>query len=133
MSSTEARHLKQNDEQAIRQVVSDWLEASKRNDLDAQLNLMADDVVFMVPGQEPFGKAAFTARSKQMGEMKLEAKSDILEIKVIGDWAWMRSHLQISVTQPEGKKMEKSGYILTVLNKKPDGRWVIARDANLLM
>jgi uncharacterized protein (TIGR02246 family) len=94
---------------------------------------MADDVIFMVPGQQPFGKDAFAGRSKEMDQMKLEAKSNILEIKVIGDWAWMRSHLQISITQPDGKKMEKSGYILTVLRKQPDGHWVIARDANLLM
>jgi uncharacterized protein (TIGR02246 family) len=129
MASTDPR---QNDEQAIRQLVNDWLEASKRNDLDALLSLMADDVIFMVPGQEPFGKEAFASRSKQMDQMKLEAKSSILEIKVLGDWAWMRSHLQISVTQPDGEKMEKSGYILTILNKKSDGRWVISRDANLL-
>jgi uncharacterized protein (TIGR02246 family) len=130
MASTDPR---QNDEKAIRQLVNDWLEASKRNDLDALLNLMADDVIFMVPGQEPFGKEAFAARSKQMDQMKLEAKSNVLEVKVVGDWAWMRSHLQISVTPPNDKSMEKSGYILTVLKKKEDGGWVIFRDANLLM
>ena len=54
------------------------------------------------------------------------------EIKVLGDWAWMRSHLQVSITQPDGKAARRSGYTLTILRKNPDGAWVIARDANLL-
>jgi uncharacterized protein (TIGR02246 family) len=131
MASTEGQ-VKQNDEQAIRQLVVDWLEASRRGDLDTLLTLMDDDVLFMVPGQEPFGKEAFAERSKQMGPMQLEAKSDIKEIKVLGDWAWMRQHLQIAVTLTDGKKMEKAGYILTILRRNA-GRWVISRDANLLM
>ncbi|HEX6731611.1 MAG TPA: SgcJ/EcaC family oxidoreductase [Pyrinomonadaceae bacterium] len=45
-----------NDEQAIRQLVDTFLTASKNDDLDTVLSLLADDVVFMVPGREPFGK-----------------------------------------------------------------------------
>ena len=131
MASTEAQ-VKQNDEQAIRQLVVDWFEASRRADLDALLPLMDDDIVFMVPGQEPFGREGFAERSKQMGPMELEAKSHIKEIKVLGEWAWMRQHLQIAITPSDGKKIEKAGYILTILRKK-EGRWVISRDANLLM
>jgi uncharacterized protein (TIGR02246 family) len=97
------------------------------------LSLMSDDVVFMVPGKEPFGKEAFTASSNAMKGALIEGKSDIKEIKVLGDWAWMRNHLRITVTLPEGKPIVRSGYVLTILQKKPDGAWVIARDANLLM
>ena len=28
--------------------------------------------------------------------------------------------------------MKRAGYTLTILRKEPDGRWVLARDANLL-
>jgi ketosteroid isomerase-like protein len=31
-----------------------------------------------------------------------------------------------------GTPMRRSGYTLTILRKEPDGRWVLARDANLL-
>jgi uncharacterized protein (TIGR02246 family) len=40
----------QNDEQAIRQLVTSWLEASKAGDTEKVLSLMADDVVFLVTG-----------------------------------------------------------------------------------
>ncbi len=121
-----------NDEQAIRDLVSTWLAASKRGDLATVLNLMSDDVVFMVPGAEPFGKEAFAAASRGMQGVQIDGTSDIAELEVLGDWAWMRNRLRMTITSPNGQLMVRSGYTLTVLRKKPDGQWVIARDANLL-
>ena len=45
------------DEQAIRDLVYTWLTASETGDLTTVLSLMSDDVIFMVPGQEPFANA----------------------------------------------------------------------------
>jgi len=47
------------DERAIRELVATWMAASRAGDLDTVLGLMTEDVVFMVPGREPFGKEAF--------------------------------------------------------------------------
>jgi ketosteroid isomerase-like protein len=44
------------DEQAIRALVESWFTATSKGDVATVLSLMADDVIFMVPGQEPFGK-----------------------------------------------------------------------------
>ena len=93
---------------------------------------MADDVIFMVPGKEPFGKDEFVAGSEKMKDVKMEAQSDIQEIKVLGDWAWMRNFLKVTFTPPGGAETVKSGHILTILHKGPDGKWVIKRDANLM-
>lgn len=123
----------QNDEQAIRQLVDDWLEATKRGDLETVLSLMTDDVLFMVPGQKPFGKEEFAANSRKMKDHRVEGTSNIQEIKVFGDWAWMHNYLQITITAPDGNVMKKAGHVLSVLRKNLDGRWQLARDANLLM
>jgi uncharacterized protein (TIGR02246 family) len=118
------------DEQAIRDLVSTWLDASKRGDFATVLDLMDDDVVFMVPGQTPFGKDAW---SKRMDDIRIEGRSEILEIKLLGEWAWMRQHLRVTVKSPNEQPRVLSGYTLAILRKKPDGRWVLARDANLVM
>jgi uncharacterized protein (TIGR02246 family) len=123
------------DEQAIRDLVDEWLDASKRGDTATILKLMklmADDVVFMVPRQEPFGKEVFKSASGKSKGALVEAISDVQEIKVLGDWAWMRNHLKLTIAQPDGKQSHRSGYVLTILRKTSDGHWVIARDANLL-
>jgi uncharacterized protein (TIGR02246 family) len=121
------------DEQAIRELVQSWLAATEKGDLPAVLNLMADDVVFMVPGLEPFGKEAFAASARNMKSIRFDGKSEIQEIMVLGDWAWMRSRLEMTMTSHDGQQTRRSGYTLTILRKEPHGHWVIARDANLLM
>ncbi|HZI86614.1 MAG TPA: SgcJ/EcaC family oxidoreductase [Pyrinomonadaceae bacterium] len=129
-SETQAQQI---DEQAIRQLVDEWLEASKRGDLETVLSLMTDDVLFMVPGQDPFGKEAFAANSRVMKDHRVEGISDIQEIKVLGDWAWMHNYLRVTVTGPDGNVIKKAGHVLSVLRKNSGGRWQLARDANLLM
>jgi uncharacterized protein (TIGR02246 family) len=120
------------DESAIRQVVETWMEASRSGDLDTILGLMTDDVIFMVPGQAPFGKEAFASSSRKMGEARLEGKAEILELRVLGDWAFIRNRIEIAITPPESDPVRRSGYALTLLRKEADGRWRLARDANLV-
>lgn len=120
------------EEEAIRKLVNTWLAASKKDDIDTMLGLLAENVIFMVPGKEPFGKKEFEAARREMKDVKMEGKSDIKEIKVLGDWAWMRNFLRVTFSPREGSATVHSGYILTILRKNPKGHWVIARDANLL-
>lgn len=120
------------DEQTIRELVQKWMAASQAGDTATVLSLMSDDVVFMVPGQEPFGKQAFATAAKDMRGVSIEGTSDIQELRVLGDWAWMRNRLHITMTSPKGEPKRRSGHTLTILRKNDDGHWVIARDANLL-
>jgi uncharacterized protein (TIGR02246 family) len=120
------------DERAIRELVATWMKASRDGDVSTVLGLMADDVVFMVPGREPFGKEAFAAASQGMKGMAIEGTSDIRELKVMGGWAYLRNHIRMTMTPAGGKPLSRTGYTLTILRKEPDGRWVLARDANLL-
>lgn len=130
MNATHA--IANNDEQAIREMVNNWLEASKKHDVPTLLSLLDDDVLFITPGNEPFGKEAFAAGNEEMNEVRMEAKIDIKEIKVIGEWAWMRSFLNVSFQPAEGDATKLSGHILTILRKNADAKWVIYRDANFV-
>jgi uncharacterized protein (TIGR02246 family) len=121
------------DERAIRELVDTWLSASQTGDTQTVLALMADDVVFMAPGQAPFGKAEFAAMSTKQQDMRIEGTSKILELQVLGDWAFMRNYIEVSVTPPGAtQSVCRAGYTLTVLRKDATGRWLLARDANLV-
>ena len=120
------------DERAIRDLVAAWMEASKQGDTATMLSLMADDVIFLVPGREPFGKEVFAAASEHMKDMRMEATSDIRELRVLGDWAYIRNYITASVTPPGGKPVKRAGYTLTIFCKQPNGKWVLSRDANLM-
>ena len=120
------------DERAIRAVVETWFAATKAGDLATVLELMTDDVLFMVAGQQPFGKQAFATSFQGMANVAFDGTSDIVELRVLGAWAYLRNHIELTVTPPNGQPMRRSGYTLTILRKEPDGRWRLARDANML-
>ncbi len=93
---------------------------------------MSDDVVFMTAGREPFGKKEFAAQSAGLKDVKLEGVAQPVEIKVLGDWAYLRNHIDLTMTPKCGQPMKRAGYTLTILNRQADGRWLITRDANLM-
>jgi uncharacterized protein (TIGR02246 family) len=120
------------DERAIRDLVSTWMRASQSGDVNTVLSLMADDVIFMVPGRESFGKDVFRAAAEAMKNASLTGSSDIREVNVLGDWAYIRNYIEITITSREGGTMRRKGYTLSILRKQSDGRWLLWRDANLV-
>lgn len=125
----------QSDEQEIRQLVSTWMTASKAGDIETVLSLMADDVVFLVPGQPVMRKADFAVAARAQSNQEapqFDGRSEIQEIKILGDWAFMWTKLTVVVTPPDGaQSMTRAGHTLSIL-KKQSGKWVLARDANIL-
>jgi uncharacterized protein (TIGR02246 family) len=120
------------DERAIRAVIDTWFAATRAGDLATVLELMTDDVVFMVPGHAPFGKAEFAASFQGMANVVMDGRSEIVELRVLGEWAYLRNHIDLTVTPADGVPVRRAGYTLTLLRKERDGRWRLARDANLL-
>jgi uncharacterized protein (TIGR02246 family) len=143
------------DKQAIRELIATWLRASADGDIDRILGLMAEDVVFLLPGQPPMrGREAFAAAFRQMiGKVRIEGKPDIQEIHIAGDYAFCWNQLSITITPAGGGgppnrlsvfskefvagveksfQQRRAGPVLSVFRREPDGRWVLFRDANML-
>ena len=126
----------QSDEQEIRRLIATWMAATKAGDMETVLSLMTQDVVFLLPGRPPMiGKSAFAAAGQgQSGQEAptFDGTSEIQEIKVLGEWAFMWTKLSVVVTPPGGAApMKRAGHTLSVLNKQ-NGKWLLARDANML-
>ena len=123
------------DEQAIRDLIGTWHRATASGDLPRILNLMAEDVVFLVAGQPPMrGRDAFAAGFKEaLKNAHIESSSDIQEILVNGDWAYVWNYLVVVMTPKDGKPPQRrTGNVLSVMRKQSDGKWLMFRDANLL-
>jgi uncharacterized protein (TIGR02246 family) len=120
------------DERAIRELVDTWMRASNAGHLATVLDLMTDDVIFMVPGQEPFGKEQFRAASESMRGTAMDGHAEICELEVTGEWAWIRNHIEVTVTPPGREPVRRAGHTLSILRKCGDGRWRLFRDANLV-
>ena len=119
------------DEQAIRDLISTWISASNAGDTQKVLSLMADDVVFLVAGQKPMRKADFVVSQTALKDVAMEAKSEIQEIRIFDDWAYIWTKLTVVMTPPGGRSVTRAGNTLSIL-QKPNGKWVLFRDANML-
>ncbi len=124
----------QDDERQIRQLVSTWMAASKAGDLATVISLMTDDAVFLVAGRPVMRKADFAAAAKAQASgdaPQFDGTSEIQEIRVLGDWAFMWTKLSVVMTPRTGEPTKRAGHTLTILRKE-QGQWRLARDANML-
>jgi uncharacterized protein (TIGR02246 family) len=124
------------DEIKIRDLVGTWMSATNAGDLDTVLGLMAEDVVFLVPGQAPIiGREAFAKAAHAQsanGAPTFDGRSEIKELTIVGDWAYMWSRLTVAVTPSNGgKPTVRAGHTLSIF-RKVRGQWMLSRDANLL-
>jgi uncharacterized protein (TIGR02246 family) len=123
------------DKQKIREVIATWMRASAEGDIDRVLSLMAEDVVFLLPGQPPMrGRDTFAAALRSVvGQVRIEGKPDIQEIHVAGNFAFCWNELSMTVTPlAGGPAKRRAGPVLSIFRREPDGRWVLFRDANML-
>ena len=122
------------DEREVREVHSTWIDAVNAGDLDRLLTLMADDVVFLNPGQSPLGRDGFSANFRVAHQqVRIRCSSELEEVVVIGEVAHTRSRDALSVTPHAGGETTRlAGHRITVYRKQPDGRWLLARDAHTL-
>lgn len=124
------------DKRAIRDLVAEWISANARGDTQALLSLMTEDAVFMVSGQSPMSKAAFSSACAARADMGLtfEGVSEITEIRVEGTMAYSLSQLTVITGSKSGAFADdRRSFDRLTIFRKVDGRWRLARDANLLV
>ena len=80
------------------------------------------------------GREAFAAASQAgLSHFRIEGKSDIQEIQIFGDVAWLWTHLSITVIPRNGGlPLQRSGNTLSVFRRESTGNWLLVRDANML-
>ena len=122
------------DEQAIRVLHSTWIDAVNAGDLARLLALMADDVVFLNPGQAPLGRDGFSPGfSAGHQRSRIHCVSELEEVVVVGEVAYTWARDSLSVTpRAGGEAKQLAGHRITIYRKQPDGRWLLARDAHTL-
>lgn len=123
------------DEQAIRDLHSRWIAAVNAGDLSGLLRMMAEDVVFVGPGQAPFGQEGFIRGFSGAHEQSLvNCVSELQEVMVSGQLAYARAEDSLSITpRAGGEPMRFAGHRLTVYRSHSDGHWLLARDAHTVI
>ena len=123
------------DERQIRHVMDEWRRLTAEGAVDGLLALTADDAVFLTPGNQPITKKDFAAGFRKVSaKARIESTQEVREIRVSGDIAYAWSHVSVVLTPKgsAGDNWENSGHVLTVFHRSNSGKWLLARDANLM-
>ena len=121
-------------ERDIRALHDRWIAAVNAGDLKALIAMVAEDVVFLSPGQAPCGRQGFSSNFMAAHQqLRIACTSELEEVVVAGEVAYTRSRDALSVTpRAGGETKEFAGFRMTVYRRQPDGRWLLARDAHTL-
>jgi uncharacterized protein (TIGR02246 family) len=123
------------DEQAIRTFVSLWHTATAAGDVETILGLMAEDVVFLVPGHPPMrGRSTFECGLRGLlAQHRIESTGEVQEVELAGDLAYCWTNLTVRIVPLSGAAATvRTGSALSILRKQANGKWVVVRDANVL-
>ena len=115
--------------------MEEWHRRTAHGELDAILGLMTEDAVFLRCGLPPMSKTEFAAGFREWaGKARIESKSDVKEVHASGDVAYAWSYISIVMTEMgTGKRTEREGHALSIFRKSLSGKWLLARDANLIV
>lgn len=123
------------DEQSIRALIERWHSATAVGDVDTVLTLMAEDVVFFVPGRPPVkGRSIFEAGLRSLLRThSIHSTGQVQEVAVSGDLGYASTLLNVRILAlSSGTETVRSGHTLSVFRKQQNGAWLLVRDANLL-
>lgn len=121
-------------EQELRDWFERWLDATTRGDLELARSLIADDAVFLVPGQEPMDKETFARGITAVDpERDFHLECSLEEVQVRGNLAWLRSRIRLQIEhKTTGESAMMAGHSLSLLEKR-NGHWLVIRDANTVV
>jgi uncharacterized protein (TIGR02246 family) len=112
------------DVEAIKSLSDEIMKAYNEGDLEVLMAIVAEDVVFMPPGEPTLiGKEAIR-NWHDFDKISFDVNITVEEVQVLGDWAFMRDIWIGTVTQKEsGEKFELNNKSLILLRRQPDGTW----------
>jgi len=109
----------------------DYVASVQNCDVKRFDEILAQDFYCSNPDKSLVDRAAFLKQTAVPVTIR-NLKAEDVKIRVLGDWAFVRTRLTVEVTPPGGGETHKrAGHTLSVM-QKVGGRWLLARDANML-
>jgi uncharacterized protein (TIGR02246 family) len=118
------------DTRAILQIVQEMLTAQEAEDVEAWLEFVDEDAVWLPPNEAPItGKAAI--RDWVIGFYDLYSVAEEMtsaEVHVTGDWAYIMANWAWTITpKAGGEGLTDTGKSIWILSRQVDESWKITR------
>ena len=120
------------DIQAIHRMYEQWDEAANADDDVANVLRVTDDIIWMESNRPAIvGKDALLEAFQSSSEdySYQDMKTVVEEIRLAGDWAYVRSSYSATMVPKDGgDPSPQIGKIVDILERQSDGSWKMARD-----
>jgi len=124
----------QADKESILVLADRWRLATRAKDIEAILELVADDVVFLPSSMPPIkGKEELGKMYRTFFQLYREIKHEAIieEIQIAGDWAFLWGTDELRLTpQSEEPAIHLKGKGISILRRQSDGSWLFWRGIN---
>lgn len=120
------------DRDQLRAIARAWVDNYLSGDLEGMMSLMHEDAMIMAANSETVrGTDAVRAYlATRVGQPGVDFEDDLQEIRINGNWAFVRGDFQLAVT-PEGAPepvFRRHGRYLVIYEKNAEGEWLMLRD-----
>ena len=122
----------EDDRARMQEIAKAWVDNYLSGDLDGMMSFMHDDAMIMAANSPTVhGRDAVREYlSTRVGQPGVEFKDDLQEIRINGNWAYVRGAFHLAVT-PEGAPepvFRRHGRYLVIYEKTDEGEWMMLRD-----
>ncbi|OVE79911.1 hypothetical protein BVY01_01275, partial [bacterium I07] len=117
--------------QALKNLLAEWDSASTVGDFETLASFYTKDAVRMQPNEHAWvGNDAIRAGFKNESEQfDFEGVNTIKDVRVIGDWAFLRGVYSVKITtKTGGEPIQETGKWMSFLQRQQDGSWKIVSD-----
>ncbi len=112
---------------AIQRTYEEWKEAVEAKDIDRWASFWTEDAIWLVPnGPTLTGKEAlrdFYAQWFADADFVLSSQQTEVKVAGTGEWAFARGTAEVTLQDPEGKRVTTYRQWVKLWEKHPDGSW----------
>ena len=122
----------QADRDRLVEISEAWIDNYISGDLDGMMSFMHEDAMIMAAnaGTVRGTEAVRDFLATRVGQPGVEFEDDLQEIRINGNWAFVRGDFFLTVTPPGAPEpvFRRHGRYLVIYEKGEDGAWEMLRD-----
>ena len=120
------------DRSRMQEIAKAWVDNYLSGDLDGMMSLMHEDAMIMAANSPTVHglEAVRDYLSTRVGQPGVDFQDDLQEIRIQGNWAFVRGDFHLVVTPPGAPEpvFRRHGRYLVIYEKSAEGEWLMLRD-----